>query len=225
MRLAYQSHGVVGFYEQEGKNYRNPHFDALQAALHSCLSDMFHGQEQQLISPVDPLQVIPAGCNVLQLRAGSKHHSSEDEPRTLHLLDLACGSGEAAIAWHAWLRDMTAFDRLALTACDPYCMEAFRTRTGLPNVSGWSFEDVQGGCLEGRRFDVVVCSFAMHLLDESRLFATLRELSVVARWLFLLSPHKRPQVKEGCGWQLVHEQVHERVHVRVYESYNVGVYD
>jgi hypothetical protein len=82
---------------------------------------------------------------------------------------------------------------------------------------------VQSGCLEGRGYDVVVCSFALHLLDGSRLFETLNALARHARRLVLLSPHKRPAVGEGSGWRLEGERVAERVHVRVYESvYHAG---
>lgn len=61
-------------------------------------------------------------------------------------------------------------------------------------------------------------SFAMHLLDGSRLHATLAALAAAARWLVLLSPHKRPPVKPGSGWRLEAERTVERVHARVYES-------
>lgn len=44
--------------------------------------------------------------------------------------------------------------------------------------------------------EMVVCSFALHLLeDASGLFALLWELSLKARWLVVLAPHKKPEVK------------------------------
>ncbi len=43
--------------------------------------------------------------------------------------------------------------------------------------------------------EMVVCSFALHLIeDTSSLFALLWRLSVKARWLVVLSPHKKPHV-------------------------------
>jgi len=45
------------------------------------------------------------------------------------------------------------------------------------------------------RIDMVVCSFALHLVESSsELFALLRELSTKAVWLVVLAPHKKPEV-------------------------------
>lgn len=44
-------------------------------------------------------------------------------------------------------------------------------------------------------FEMVVCSFALHLIETpSEIFALLWELSLKARWLVILAPHKRPEV-------------------------------
>jgi hypothetical protein len=44
--------------------------------------------------------------------------------------------------------------------------------------------------------EMVICSFALHLLeDSSGLFSLLWELSLKARWLVVLAPHKKPEVK------------------------------
>ena len=53
--------------------------------------------------------------------------------------------------------------------------------------------------------DVVVCSFALHLVESSsELFALLRELSTKALWLVVLAPHKKPEVTTRpllvCAW-------------------------
>ena len=43
--------------------------------------------------------------------------------------------------------------------------------------------------------EMVICSFALHLLeDASGLFSLLWELSSKARWLVVLAPHKKPEV-------------------------------
>ena len=46
------------------------------------------------------------------------------------------------------------------------------------------------------KIDMVVCSFALHLVESSsELFALLRELSTRALWLVVLAPHKKPEVR------------------------------
>ncbi|KAJ3568379.1 hypothetical protein NP233_g5753 [Leucocoprinus birnbaumii] len=50
--------------------------------------------------------------------------------------------------------------------------------------------------------EMVVCSFALHLIETpSALFALLCALSYKARWLVVLAPHKKPEIKDGWGWQ------------------------
>lgn len=84
--------------------------------------------------------------------------------------------------------------------------------------------------------EMVICSFALHLVEKpSELFALLWELSTKARWLVIIAPHKRPEIKDGWGWckwdvetwsecrmsDSFGELLEERVHCRVYRSLNV----
>ncbi|KAG6854678.1 hypothetical protein C0991_003327 [Blastosporella zonata] len=49
--------------------------------------------------------------------------------------------------------------------------------------------------------DLIICSFALHLVESpSELFSLLWELSSKARWLVILAPHKKPEIKDGWGW-------------------------
>ncbi|KDN45426.1 hypothetical protein RSAG8_05013, partial [Rhizoctonia solani AG-8 WAC10335] len=83
-------------------------------------------------------------------------------------------------------------------------------------------------------YDLVVCSFALHLLTTpGSLYELLSALSYGARWLVVLEPHKKPEIKDGWGWTLWDmtawqetqgregELVKERVHCRVYKSTNL----
>ncbi|KAF4581509.1 hypothetical protein EYR40_009796 [Pleurotus pulmonarius] len=48
---------------------------------------------------------------------------------------------------------------------------------------------------------MVFCSFALHLIENpSELFALLWELSTKCKWLIVIAPHKKPEIKEGWGW-------------------------
>lgn len=51
--------------------------------------------------------------------------------------------------------------------------------------------------------DMVICSFALHLIETpSELFALLWELSTRCRWLVILAPHKRPEVRRQISRML-----------------------
>ncbi len=127
-----------------------------------------------------------------------------------HVLDLACGSGEATLAlWEA--------GAARVDGVDPYTAAAYVERTGQA-AETLSFEAVAAGALEGRRYSLIVCSYALHLLEESRLPQVAYQLSRAAPGLLVLTPHKRPQLREAWGWRLREEQVVERVRARLYAS-------
>lgn len=126
------------------------------------------------------------------------------------VLDLAAGSGEATLM----LRELGATQ---IDGMDPYTADAYKQRTGEP-AERLSFEDVAAGALAGRRYSLVVCSFALHLCQPSRLPAVAYQLSVVGAGLLILTPHKRPNLRPEWGWELVGEEVRERVRSRFYRS-------
>src|SRR5258708_1954892 len=132
------------------------------------------------------------------------------------VLDLACGSGEVTLT----LRDdLAKQDRgaTAIDGVDPFTGAAYQARTGQP-AEGLSFEAIASGALEGRRYSLVVCSYALHLLDASRLPRLAYQLSRIAGALLVLTPHKRPHLRREWGWELRGEMIVERVRARSYRS-------
>jgi hypothetical protein len=114
--------------------------------------------------------------------------------------------------------------QLDLDASDPFTQEAYATQTGR-QADSYSFHDVSQGHLmdgyegDGKRYDVCVCSFAAHLIEPSRMYATLSQLAIACGYLLILSPHKKPHIEESHGWTLVHHAMADmRVHVRLYQS-------
>lgn len=101
---------------------------------------------------------------------------------------------------------------LAITASDPFTSPAYLARTSLPCLE-LSFADVAAGLLptasppneegsyeEEDRFDIVVVSFALHLVPTtSELWALLTELSKRSRWLIVTAPHKKPDVRSAVS--------------------------
>jgi len=148
--------------------------------------------------------------NPHELRVRSALHAAVREWQLdlRHVLDLACGSGEATLA--LWEAGAVRVDGL-----DPYTTEAYQTRTGQAPET-LSFEAVAAGGLEGRSYSLIVCSYALHLLEESRLPRLAYQLSLASPALLVLTPHKRPHLRTEWGWRLVGEQVVERVRTRYY---------
>ena len=132
------------------------------------------------------------------------------KPDLSRVLDLAAGSGEATLA----LRELRAG---VIDGVDPYTADAYLRRTG-QEAERLTFEAVGAGALAGRRYTLIVCSFALHLCEPSRLPAVAQQLSLCGDALLILTPHKRPVIKSEWGWALVGELVVERVRARMYDS-------
>ena len=129
-----------------------------------------------------------------------------------HVLDLAAGSGEVTLR----LRELGATQ---IDVIDPFTFDAYRARTGA-DAERFTFEQIAAGALADRQYSLVVCSFAMHLCELSRLPALCTQLSLIAPSLLILTPHKRPVIQSDLGWELVREQVMHRVRARLYRSRN-----
>ena len=126
------------------------------------------------------------------------------------VLDLACGGGEATLA----LRELGAGH---IDGCDPYLFDLYERRTGTP-AERFSFADVAAGALAGRAYSLVVCSFALHLAEPSRLPALCYQLSLASQVMLVLTPHKRPELRPDWGWTLKGEFVWARVRTRLYRG-------
>jgi hypothetical protein len=186
--------------------------------------------------------------------------------QTLKVLDFAAGSGEASQSILAWQRLRWPSDpssrplfkpspvsslpepQLDLLASDPYTFENYTATTSRPCLQ-LSFQDVANHQLpEGDDFDLVICSYSLHLLSSSsELFAFLNTLKSRSRYLVVLAPHKLPQVcqdswnpgsqptraqiKDSWGFARVHpltlqpsintsedELISDKSRLRVYES-------
>lgn len=56
----------------------------------------------------------------------------------------------------------------------------------------------------------------MHLADDSLLPGLCMQLAMIAKYLIILSPHKRPVIK--WGYKELDEIVKDKTHARYYES-------
>lgn len=126
------------------------------------------------------------------------------------VLDLAAGSGEVTLA----LADLHPGN---VTGIDPFTAAAYEKRTGKA-AEQFDFAQIAAGALEGRRYSLIVCSFALHLCEQSRLPALAYRLAQISDAMLILTPHKRPHVQREWGWELVGEFVRHRVRVRFYRA-------
>lgn len=116
-----------------------------------------------------------------------------------NVLDLAAGSGEVTLA----VRELGG----KAAGVDPYTHAAYLERTGQV-CEQMTFEQTAAGALAGRNYSLVVCSFAMHLVEVSRLPLLAGALAEVSPALLILTPHKRPILEPGWGWWLEEERTY-----------------
>jgi len=132
------------------------------------------------------------------------------------ILDLACGSGEATLAIQEWTKSNN-IDIEEIVGTDPFTYEAFEKRVGRPALK-FSFEDIENGILEYNSYDMIICTFALHLVEQGRLFSICNQMALVCKLLVIVSPHKRPILTPEMGWICLDECKVERTKTRLYES-------
>lgn len=118
-------------------------------------------------------------------------------------MDLACGSGEVTLA----------LPGTHVEGIDPFTGDAYCNRTG-QEAEALSFEDIAVGVLESRNYSLVISSFALHLVERSRMPTVVYQLARVSPMLLVITPHKRPELVGS--WRLLDDMVHQRVRARLY---------
>jgi SAM-dependent methyltransferase len=126
------------------------------------------------------------------------------------VLDLASGSGEVTLA-------LKALGYTNVDSVEPYTFNAYFERTG-KRADKYRFEEIEQGILSDRRYNIIICSFALHLAEPSRLPTLSYQLSRIAPSLLIITPHKKPHIKPEWGWTLLNELMLERVRARLYKS-------
>ena len=128
----------------------------------------------------------------------------------VRVLDLACGSGEVTLA----LEKMKIIN---IDGIDPFTYESYQKRTRR-TAKKFTFMDISQGVLSGSNYDLIICSFALHLVPISRLPLLLYHLGLISEYLLVITPHKRPEIKPNWGWFLLEEISWKRVRARLYQS-------
>jgi len=126
------------------------------------------------------------------------------------VLDLAAGDG-------AITKQLIKIGLTNIDAVDPYSYKFYNTETN-KKCSPISFDDIIQGSLDNKHYTTTICSFALHLLEPSKLPTFLYKMTQISDQLLILSPHKRPEIKEEWGWSLENEIVIDKVRTRLFNN-------
>ena len=100
--------------------------------------------------------------------------------------------------------------------CDPYTFDLYEKNTG-KNCLRYSFDDIFNGRLNDE-YDTIICSYALHLADKTKLPQIIYQLSCVCKHLLIISPTKKPEIDESWGFKIINEAYISGVRVRLFES-------
>lgn len=119
------------------------------------------------------------------------------------ILDLCCGSGEVT----------KNFLDKDIIGCDPYTYNLYEKNTNKKCLN-YDFKDIAKGSLDSYKFNNIICSFALHLCEESMLNLILYQLACISERLIIITPHKKPEIKNY--WYLEKETIYKKVRLREY---------
>lgn len=119
-------------------------------------------------------------------------------------LDLCAGSGEITS-----LLDCSE-------GCDPYTYESYIKNTGKPCMR-YSFDDIMQGKLD-KEYNTIICSYALHLADKSKLPQIIYQLSRICNSFLLISPNKKPDIKEEWGMVLDNSTYIDGIRIKLYNT-------
>lgn len=125
-----------------------------------------------------------------------------------NILDLCCGSGEVTN-----ILKNENFNNIE--GLDPFTASAYKRNTGKKCLI-YNFKDIVNGALNNKRYDTIICSYAMHLCEESMLNILLYQLSLIADTLIIITPHKRPKI--ACWWKEVYSFKYSGTTLKIYRK-------
>lgn len=122
-------------------------------------------------------------------------------------LDLAAGDGVVTKA-------LTSQGCTYVQGLEPWIRDQYIANTG-KNCFPYNFHEIARGKLTVK-FDIIICSYALHLLELSFLPIFLYQLTHIAETLIILTPHKRPAIADF--WNLTQEDKLNRTNLKIYNK-------
>ena len=129
-------------------------------------------------------------------------------------LDLASGLGEITNILYK-----LGYTDINIVGCDPYLYKLYELKTGNKCLN-YSFSDIQKGKLNKFNFDTIICSYALHLADDSIIPELMWNLSLISKVFIIISPNNKPIIRYNGDWELKYSFKEGKSKCRIYESLN-----
>lgn len=167
IRHQYEKFGVKKFYETNGDIYINPHTTIINDSFNQIFEYIYH----QLL------------C----------------KDNNIYILDFACGDGliTSLILNNIKINNL---QNIIINGSDPFLSQQYMKKNKnkfVTNVFSFGFEDIIGGDIftncENKlkyHYDLIIISFAIHLLDKKHTKYFLEKIAQHAKYLLIISPTK-----------------------------------
>lgn len=131
-----------------------------------------------------------------------------------NILDMCCGAGEVTTT-------LLSHGINHIKGSDKYTQTIYIKNTGKECID-LSFKDILARKLN-ENFSTIICSFALHLVDERNLKMIVYELFRHTDNLIIISPHKRPFLDRLPNINLIHRDFTltprgKKVYLRIYRQ-------
>jgi hypothetical protein len=131
-----------------------------------------------------------------------------------NVLDLGAGTGEVTNI----LNELGYYN---IEGVDLYLCKEYEKRTGNKCIE-LSFNDIRNGKLNNKEYSTIICSYALHLADKSILHDLLWELSLISKYLIIISPTKKPEISSD-SWEEIYSFTINKSKNRIYTSKNINI--
>ncbi len=121
------------------------------------------------------------------------------------ILDLACGEGLISKLINKYNNNCNCI----VKGTDPY----FKNKYCHYN---YSFQDIALGTLNNK-FDIVICCYAYHLLENSWQYSFLNSLAEITGIFIILSPSKKIKIKHP-KWKLIEEYREDKITILILQT-------
>jgi hypothetical protein len=128
------------------------------------------------------------------------------------ILDLSAGSGQIT-------NILTNLGQFNISGSEPYLFDEYVKNTS-KSCLNFTFSDIQLGKLNYDKFDTIICSYALHLCEQSILPDVLWNLSLISKRLIILSPNNKPVINQENGWIFVDKFKEGKTKIKIYNSIN-----
>lgn len=121
------------------------------------------------------------------------------------ILDLSCGNGEVS---EIFINDNE------VSGSDPFTHSFYRDRLNL-ECFDYSFEDIAYKEIAFKKYDYIICSYALHLCSKEALNLLLYKLSNYTKDFIIISPSDviLERVNNKMNWNLIESKKYNRTHL------------